>query len=207
MPTAVGNTYVLANIGYFTALGVAGVAASTRVASHAASVVLGARAGTIVALVILVSIFSAANGMTLTLPRLFYAMARDGVFFARLAEVHPRFATPAAAIVSSSAWSAVLVLTGSFEQLLTYVVFMSWLWFALAALAIFAYRRRPAPAHPAFRTPGYPATPALFILAAMLIVVNTLIAQQVQSVIGLGFAVLGVPAYFIWRRGAPPGHT
>ena len=199
--------YVLANIGYFAALGVAGVAASTRVASHAASVVLGARAGTIVALVILVSIFSAANGMTLTLPRLFYAMARDGVFFARLAEVHPRFATPAAAIVSSSAWSAVLVLTGSFEQLLTYVVFMSWLWFALAALAIFAYRRRPAPAHPAFRTPGYPATPALFILAAMLIVVNTLIAQPVQSVIGLGFAVLGVPAYFIWRRGAPPGHT
>jgi APA family basic amino acid/polyamine antiporter len=193
--------YVLANVGYFSALGVSGVAASTRVASDAAGAVLGAAAGSIVAGVILVSIFSAANGMMLTLPRLFFAMARDRVFFARIAEVHPRFGTPAAAIVGTGLWSAVLVLSGTFEQLLTYVVFMSWVWFALAALAIFVYRRRDAGRRRPFLTPGYPVTPILFVLAAILIVINTIMAQPVQSIIGLGLALLGVPAYFVWRRG------
>jgi len=190
--------YVFANIGYFAALGIDGVAASNRVASDAAGVVLGSAAARVVALVILVSIFSAANGMMLTLPRLFFAMARDGVFFRRLGAVHPRFGTPAAAIAGTSLWSAVLVLSGSFEQLFTYVVFMSWLWFALAALAIFVFRRRAGPPSP-FRTPGYPATPILFVLAALLIVVNTIAARPVQSLVGLVLAVAGVPAYFTWR--------
>jgi APA family basic amino acid/polyamine antiporter len=192
--------YVLANIGYFSALGVDGVASSSRVASDAAGAVLGASAGTIVALVILVSIFSAANGMMLTLPRLFFAMARDRVFFARIAEVHPRFGTPAAAIIGTGLWSAVLVLSGTFEQLLTYVVFMSWVWFALSALAIFVYRRREPHRRRPFLTPGYPLTPMLFVLAAMLIVINTIVAQPVQSIIGIVLAMLGVPAYFVWRR-------
>ena len=191
--------YVVANVGYFSALGVAGVAASTRVASDAATMVLGAWAGKALAAVILVSIFSAANGIGLTLPRLFFSMARDRVFFARLAGVHPAFGTPAAAIVGTALWSAVLVLSGSFEQLLTYVVFMSWLWFAAAALAIFVYRRRQPDGPRPFSTPGYPLTPALFILAALVIVVNTIVAQPVQSIIGLGIALLGVPAYFVWR--------
>jgi APA family basic amino acid/polyamine antiporter len=197
--------YVFANVGYFAALGIDGVAASNRVASDAASAVLGPWAGTVLAVVILISIFSAANGMTLTLPRLFFAMARDRLFFARLAEVHPRFGTPAAAIVGTSLWAAVLVLSGSFEQLLTYVVFMSWLWFALAALAIFAYRRREPDAPRPFRTPGYPVTPVLFILAALVIVVNTIVAQPVQSLVGLGLALLGIPAYLWWRRNARRG--
>jgi basic amino acid/polyamine antiporter, APA family len=192
--------YMLANLGYFSALGVDGVAASRRVASDAAGMVLGPSAGKIVAAVILVSIFSAANGLVLTLPRLFFAMARDRVFFARLAAVHPRFGTPAAAIVGTAVWSMVLVLSGTFEQLLTYVVFMSWLWFALAALAIFVYRRREPDAVRPFRTPGYPLTPALFVVAALGIVINTIVAQPVQSMIGIGFALAGVPAYFVWRR-------
>jgi APA family basic amino acid/polyamine antiporter len=194
--------YVLANVGYFSALGVAGVAGSSRVASDAATAVLGPWAGKLLAAVILVSIFSASNGMMLTLPRLFYAMARDGVFFAGIAKVHPRFGTPAASIVGTAAWSTVLVLTGSFEQLLTYVVFMSWLWFAAAALAIFAYRRASPTAHRPFRTPGYPLTPVLFVLSALVIVVNTVVAQPVQSLVGLGIAFVGLPAYFIWRRRA-----
>lgn len=191
--------YELANVGYLRALGPSGVASNSRVASEAAGLVLGPWAGQALAAVILVSIFSAANGLTLTLPRLFFAMARDRVFFARLADVHPRFGTPAAAIVGTSLWSAVLVLTGSFEQLLTYVIFMSWLWFALAALAIFAYRRREPDMPRPFRTPGYPATPVLFVIAALVIVMNTVVAQPVQSLVGLGIALLGVPAYFVWR--------
>jgi APA family basic amino acid/polyamine antiporter len=199
--------YVFANVGYFVALGVDGVASSNRVASDAASVALGPWAAKVLAVVILVSIFSASNGLTLTLPRLFFAMARDRLFFARLAQVHPKFGTPAIAIVVTAIWSAVLVLSGSFEQLLTYVVFMSWLWFALAALAIFAYRRREPDAPRPFRTPGYPLTPILFVLAAMVIVINTVVAQPVQALVGLGLALVGVPAYFWWRPRRTSGVT
>jgi APA family basic amino acid/polyamine antiporter len=192
--------YVFANVGYFAALGVDGVAASNRVASDAASVVLGPWAAKVLAIVILISIFSASNGMMLTLPRLFYAMSRDRLFFEKLAEVHPRFGTPAAAIIGTALWSIVLVVSGSFEQLLTYVVFMSWLWFALAALAIFAYRRREPNAIRPFRTPGYPVTPILFVLSALAIVANTIVAQPRQSFIGLGITLLGAPAYLWWRK-------
>jgi len=151
--------------------------------------------------VILVSIFSASNGLTLTLPRLFYAMARDRLFFARLAEVHPTFGTPAAAILGTALWSSLLVLSGTFEQLLTYVVFMSWLWFALAALAIFVYRRREPSAPRPFKTPGYPITPILFVLSGLVIVVNTVFAQPRQSLIGLAITVAGLPAYLWWKGG------
>lgn len=191
--------YVLANVGYFAALGVDGVAASTRVASDAANAVLGPWAAKALAAVILVSIFSASNGMMLTLPRIFFAMAQDRLFFSKLAEVHPRFGTPAASILLTALWGTVLVLSGSFERLLTYVVFTSWLWFALAALAIFAYRRREPNAVRPFRTPGYPVTPILFVLSAMVIVVNTIIARPQESLIGLGLTLLGIPAYLWWR--------
>jgi len=192
--------YVLANVGYFRVLGVDGVASSTRVATDAAAAVLGPGASRLLAVVILVSIFSAANGLTLTLPRLFFAMAHDGVFFRQLAAVHASFGTPAAAILGTAVWSAVLVLSGTFEQLLAYVVFMSWVWFALAAMAIFVYRRREPDARRPFRAPGYPLTPALFIAAALVIVANTIAAQPLQSTIGLALAAAGVPAYAIWRR-------
>lgn len=192
--------YVIANVGYLSALGVDGVVASPRVATDAASAVIGPAAGKVISAVILLSIGSAANGMMLTLPRLFFAMAQDRVFFAKLAEVHPRFGTPAYAIVGTSVWAAVLVLSGSFEQLFTYVVFMSWLWFALAACAIFVYRRRAPDMPRPFRTPGYPFTPVMFVVAALVIVVNTVVAQPVQSVMGLALAVAGLPAYHLWRR-------
>jgi len=191
--------YVIANVGYFSALGIDGVAGSTRVASDAAGAVIGPWAAQVLAVVILISIFSASNGMMLTLPRLFFAMSRDRLFFAKLAEVHPRFGTPAASIVGTSLWASVLVLSGSFEQLLTYVVFMSWVWFALAALAIFKYRRSEPDAHRPFRCPGYPVTPLLFVLSAWVIVANTVMSQPKQSLIGLGITVLGVPAYLWWR--------
>jgi APA family basic amino acid/polyamine antiporter len=193
---------VIANVGYFSALGIDGVAGSNRVASDAANAVMGPWAGQVLAVVILISIFSASNGMMLTLPRLFFAMSRDRLFFARLAEVHPRFGTPAAAIVGTALWASVLVLSGTFEQLLTYVVFMSWVWFALAALAIFKYRRSEPDAPRPFRCPGYPVTPILFVLSALVIVANTVVSQPMQSLIGLGITVLGVPAYLWWRSRA-----
>ena len=192
--------YVFANVGYLSALGIDGVAASTRVASDAAGAVLGSWAAWVMAVVILISVFSASNGLTLTLPRLFFAMSRDRLFFSRLAEVHPRFGTPAWSIVVTALWSSVLVLSGTFETLLTYVVFMSWVWFALAALSIFWYRKRQPDMPRPFRTPGYPLTPVLFILAALAIVVNTVIAQPRQSLVGLAITALGLPAFLFWRK-------
>jgi APA family basic amino acid/polyamine antiporter len=144
--------------------------------------------------------FSAANGLTLTAPRAFFAMARDGLFFRRLGEVHPRFGTPAIAIIASSLWAMVLALSGTFEHLLTYVVFSGWIFYALGALSIFVFRRTRAAADRPFRVPGYPVTPILFVASAAAIVVNTLISRPGSSMIGLTVVLLGTPAYFFWKR-------
>ena len=194
--------YLLANVAYLAALGTAGVVASERVAADAVSAVLGASAGKVIAAVILVSMFSAANGLTLTAPRLYFAMARDRVFFAKLAEVHPRFGTPALAIVASSIWAMILAVTGTFEQLLTYVVFSGWIFYALGGLAIFAYRRKQPDLPRPFRTPGYPLTPLLFVASAAAIVLNTIVSQPGRAAVGLGLVLLGVPAFYLWRSRA-----
>jgi len=191
--------YVLANVGYIAALGADGAMRSERIAAEAMAALFGPAAGKIIAAVILVSMFSAANGLTLTAPRLYYSMSRDGVFFAKLAEVHPRFNTPAVAIVASSVWAMVLAATGSFEQLLTYVVFVGWIFYALGALAIFVYRRREPDLARPFRTPGYPLTPILFVLSAAAIVVNTIVTQPKNVLFAIALMLLGVPAYYVWR--------
>jgi APA family basic amino acid/polyamine antiporter len=191
--------YLTANGGYVAALGAAGVAASDRVAADAMRTLFGAAPAKLVTLVILVSIFSAANGLALTGPRMYFAMARDRVFFRALGEVHPRFGTPALAVAASAAWAVVLAVTGGFEQLFTYVVFASWIFAALAAASVFALRRRRPAAPRPFRVPGYPLTPALFIAAAVAIVVNTALARPVQALNGLGIVATGIPAYLVWR--------
>jgi len=143
--------------------------------------------------------FSAANGLTLTAPRVYYAMARDGVFFQRLATVHPRFGTPAFAVIASSLWAMILAATGTFTVLLTYVVFTGWIFYALGALSIFSYRRsRPNATRP-FRVPGYPVTPILFVLASAAIVINTLLTQPGIALRGLIVVAIGVPAFYAWR--------
>ena len=192
--------YLLANVAYIAALGPAGVQGSTRVAADSVSALFGGTAGKLIAAVILVSMFSAANGITLTAPRMFYSMARDGVFFQKLAEVHPRFRTPAFAIIAGSAWAALLAATGTFEQLLTYVVFSGWIFYGLGAMSIFVYRRRAPEMVRPFRVPGYPLTPFLFVLAAAALVLNTLVTQPGRAFLGLAVVLTGVPAYLLWRR-------
>ena len=191
--------YLLANMGYVAALGANGAAHSERVAADAAGTVLGPIAGSVVAALILVSIFSALNGMVLTAPRMYYAMARDGLFFERLGTVHPKFGTPAFAIIVFAIWGAALAASGTFEQLLTYAVFTGWIFYALGALAVFVLRRREPNAVRPFRVPGYPVTPALFVIAAGALVVNTVATQSLRAAIGLGVVALGAPAYYLWR--------
>jgi APA family basic amino acid/polyamine antiporter len=192
--------YLFANFGYLAALGPAGVSRSNRVAASAVSLVIGPVAAKLVALTILVSIFSAANSIMLTAPRVYYAMARDGVFFNRLAEIHPRYGTPAFAVIALASWAAILAATGTFEQLLTYVIFIGWIFYALAAASLFVYRKRDPEAKRPYRVPGYPVTPSLFILAAAALVLNTIVAQPARAALGIGIVLLGAPAYLIWRR-------
>jgi APA family basic amino acid/polyamine antiporter len=194
--------YLVANVGYVRALGPAGAANSQRVAADAIATILGPTAGTVVSALILVSIFSALNGLVLTTPRMYYAMAKDGLFFQRLASVHPRFGTPAFAIVALTVWGAVLAASGTFSQLLTYAVFTGWIFYAGGALAVMAIRKSQPNAARPFRVPGYPLTPLLFVIAAAALVVNTIVTQPGISSIGLGFVALGAPAFFIWRSWA-----
>lgn len=191
--------YCLANIAYVAALGPERAQQSESIAAAAMSSLFGATAGRIVAAGILLSIFSAANGVVLTASRVTFAMARDGVFFRRLGEVHPRFGTPALAIGAAAVWSAILAATGTFEQLLTYVVFTGWIFYALGAAAVFVFRRTEPEAVRPFRVPGYPFTPLLFVLASAAIVLNTLVTQPVQAVLGLAVVFAGAPAYLLWR--------
>jgi basic amino acid/polyamine antiporter, APA family len=191
--------YCLANLGYIAALGPEAAAGSISIAATAVDAAFGPVAARLIAVAILVSIFSAANGLVLTAPRVFWAMARDGVFFRGLAQVDSRFGTPAISIAVMSAWAMLLALTGTFDQLLTYVVFTGWLFYALGAASIFVYRRRLPDEPRPFRVPGYPVTPLLFVGAAAAIVLNTLYAQTGRAVIGIAVVLTGVPAYLIWR--------
>lgn len=194
--------YILANFAYLAALGPDGAAASNRVAANAVSIIIGPTAAKFVAATILVSMFSAANSIVLTAPRVYYAMAKDELFFKRLSEVHPRFGTPAFAIIAAAIWSAILAVSGTFEQLLTYVVFIGWIFYALAAACVFVYRKRQPDISRAYRVPGYPFTPAIFIVTAAVLVINTLVTQPGRAAIGLGIVALGAPAYLLWKRGA-----
>ena len=191
--------YIIANLGYVAALGTNAAAASDHVAADAMRAVFGPLSGKFFSALVLVSIFSAANGVMLTAPRLYYSMARDGVFFARLARVSDRFGTPASAIILLAVWSALLAASGTFEQLLTYVVFAGWIFYGLGAMSVFSSRRKHPDAPRPFRTPGYPVTPLLFVASAALLVANTLREQPTRAFIGLAVVLLGTPAFYLWR--------
>lgn len=191
--------YMLANLAYIAALGPEAATASPRIAADAVGATLGPVWAKLIAATILLSMFSAANGLTLTAPRVYYAMARDGIFFRRLAEVHPKFGTPAFAVVASSVWAMLLAATGTFTVLLTYVVFTGWIFYALGALSIFSYRRTRPDAPRPFRVPGYPVTPILFVLASAAIVANTLVTQSAVALRGIGVVAIGIPAFYLWQ--------
>jgi APA family basic amino acid/polyamine antiporter len=195
--------YLLPVCAYMVALGPARAATENTIAAAAVSAIAGPWAAKLVALIILVSVFSSANSGVLTAPRVFYAMAKDRLFFRQFADVHPRFHTPAVAIIAMGVWSAVLALSGTFEQLLTYVVFVGWIFYGLAGASIFVFRRRNPAALRPYRVPGYPWTPLLFVLAAAALVINTVAADWKDSAFGVVVLLSGLPAYLFWRKNKP----
>jgi len=192
--------YVVVNVAYLYALPMEALRGTTRVAEAAATAMVGPSGATAIALTVLVSTLGADAAVILGASRLFYAMAKDGVLFPAAAAVHPKYHSPHVAIVGLTIWSSLLALSGTYEQLFTYVVFVSVLFSMLGGLALFQLRRtRPDAARP-YRVWGYPVIPIAFILGALFMVVNTLVERPVQSLAGLGLLALGLPAYGYWRK-------
>jgi APA family basic amino acid/polyamine antiporter len=192
--------YMLVNIVYLLALPVGEMAGVVRIAETAATALHGDIGAGLISAAVIISIFGALNGAIFAGPRVYYAMARDGVFFRKVGEVHPRFGTPAFAILAQAVWAGLLALTGSYEQLFTYVVFVSFIFWIAAAAAVFVLRRRQPDLPRPYKTWGYPVVPLVFVVAMGAILVNTLFARPVESLAGLGITLVGIPVYYHWRR-------
>ena len=192
--------YLAANAAYLHVLPLPVMAEHERVAETAMEFLIGPRGARFVSALILCSIFGALNGTILTSARVYYAMARDGVLFKGVARIHPRFQTPAVALLVLGGWSTILSSIGSFKQLYTYVIFAMWIFSAAAIAGVFILRRRLPDLHRPYKVWGYPILPMAFILAALAIVANTLVSKPLESVIGLGIILLGVPIYYAWKH-------
>lgn len=194
------GAYLAANLAYLRVLTLEALAERQTVAAAAMEAMAGPWGATFVSILILCSIFGALNGTVLAGPRACYAMARDGVLFSFFAQIHPRFKTPAAAIVLVGAWSAVLALSGTYEQLFTYVMFAGWIFLGAATLAVLVLRRSRPDLRRPYRTWGYPWTPLVFVAGALVVTVNTLVTNPVEAGIGLAIVASGVPVFLLWRR-------
>jgi len=191
--------YVLMNVVYLRAVPVGEMSQTSRIGETAAAILFGPVGARLVSAAVLVSTFGCISSTILWASRIYLPMAQDGLFFRPLAEVHPRYLTPAASIAAQCAWAVVLTLSGTYEQLYTYVVFAATASHAATGLAVFLLRRARPDAPRPYRTWGYPWVPAAFIVASLVLVANTLAEKPVQSLIGVGLVALGLPAFARWR--------
>jgi len=196
---AVLSLYVLANLAYLYVFPAGRMAASGRIAADVMAAVFGPAGAAAIALIILLSMTGTANGHIMTSSRVFYAMARDGLFFQGIAKVHPRYLTPHLSIIMLASWAAVLSLSGTFEQLFSYVIFGFWIFMGLTVAGVMILRRKRPDLPRPYKTWGYPVTPVLFILSSVFLTVNSLIQNFWNSFLGLALIALGIPVFFIWQ--------
>jgi len=198
------TVYLLANIVYLRVLGSAGLARSTAPAADAMRGLLGPLGATIISAGITASTFGFLNLVILVTPRVFQAMAADGVFVPRLARLHPVYRTPTAAILVQGVWSIVLTLNRSFTELVDYVAFGDWIFFGLTVMGLFVYRARGG-AQPSFRAPGGAWVPGFFVVAAAYVVTSSVMANAENALKGTGLILIGVPVFLYWRRTSRTG--
>jgi APA family basic amino acid/polyamine antiporter len=194
------GVYLMANLAYLRVLPLPAMAEHQRAAASAMEALAGPRGASFVSVLILCSVFGALNGNVLAGPRVLFAMARDGLFFSAVARVHPRFKTPAAAVLVQGVWALALAMSGTYEQLFTYVVFAAMGFLGAAAVAVVVLRRKLPDLPRPYRVWGYPVLPIAFAVASLLIVALTLVSSPLESLFGLGLVLTGVPVYFAWRR-------
>lgn len=197
---AVTCVYLAANWAYLHILPIHLVAASQRIASDSAAVTMGAFGTMFVSATIMLSTAGAANGAVLTSPRIYFAQARDGLLFPQFATIHPKYLTPSFSILVQGFWTGLLALSGSYEALVTYVLFIAWIIHAAAILAVIVLRRK----HPEWNRPyrmwGYPVAPMLFAAFAVWFVGNTLVERPIPSLFGTLILLTGIPIYWSRRK-------
>jgi APA family basic amino acid/polyamine antiporter len=198
--------YLAMNAIYLYVLPLETVARSERVAADLAGVLLGPWGGRAVSGLVLISTFGALAGIILAGPRVYLAMAQDGLLFRWIGAIHPVRRTPHRAILLQAVWSSVLMGTGTFRALFTRVVYTEWIFFGLLAIGLILLRRRGA-APPDYRVWGYPVLPGVFALAAFAVVINSVWSDPVDSLVGLGLVAAGLPVYWLWIRFTPPRST
>ena len=196
--------YLLANLAYLRTLGVAGLAGSSAPAADAISRLLGSRGRVLIAAGIAISTFGFLNLVILVSPRVYHAMARDGLFFPSMTRLHPQYRTPSVAIAFQCVWAVILTLTGRYGDLLDYVVFGDWIFFAAVASTVFVFRSRERRGEEAtalrFRMPGFPLLPATFMLAALYVVIGSIASNPANALKGTALILLGVPVFLFWNR-------
>jgi basic amino acid/polyamine antiporter, APA family len=191
-------TYLLANVAYYSVLTNAQLQHTQRAAATAVSAATGGGSAVFISVLILVSIVGATNGMILTGPRVYYAMAEEGLFFPIFGKVSARFRAPVFAILVQGLWAAGLTLLGTFQELFTYVVFTGWIFYGLAVAGVIVLRIRQPDLERPFRAPGYPWLPALFTLAALGITVSAVVSSPMHALYGIGLVLTGLPLYALF---------
>ncbi len=171
-----------------------------RIAERASSALFGAVTTGLISGAIMISIFRALNGIILVGPRVYYAMAKDRLFFKKVAEVNQKYRTLGFAIIIQAVWSCFLTLTGTFEQLFTYVIFVAIIYWIAAAASVFTLRKKKPDIDRPYKTWGYPVVPLIFIIASAGILINTLFESPVESLAGIGLTLIGIPIYYYWKN-------
>lgn len=192
--------YFLMNVLYILALPVEKIRGVARIGELAASQLFGRAATDVISAAIMVSIFGCLSATILYGPRVYFAIAEDGLFFQSMAHIHPRYRVPSKALIGQAVWASLLCLSGTYQALYEFVVFALVIFFAATGLAVFVLRRRQPDARRPYRAWGYPVLPFLFVLINIGVFVNTVAAQPRKSLIGLTILSLGIPAYFYWIR-------
>lgn len=192
--------YLVANLAYLYVFPAAEMAKSEHIASDVMRAAVGPLGASVTSVIILMSIFGTANSHVLTAPRALFAMAKDGFFFKSMAKVHPRYRTPHTAIIVFALWACLLAASGTFEGLLTFVMFGYWIFMGLAVAGVMVMRRKEPDRPRPYKAWGYPVTPILFILGVVLLTGNSLVKTFWNSFAGLGIIAAGIPIYYFWKR-------
>ncbi|MCK4264136.1 MAG: amino acid permease [Candidatus Aminicenantes bacterium] len=199
--------YVLINYIYLYALPMQETIGVVRIAEKATGALFGSSTGTLISALVIVSVFGSLNGSILVGPRVYFAMAKDGLFFQKVAHVHPRFRTPGFSILIQAVWASLLTLLGTFEQILTFAMFIAIAFWIAATAAVFTLRKKRPDLPRPYKTWGYPVVPAIFIIASTGILLNTLIEKPVEALAGILLTALGIPAYFYWKQHLKKGNS
>ena len=192
--------YALTNVVYLHALSIDEMSGIVSVAEKSSTALFGPTAAGLMSAMVIISVLGALNGAIFAGPRVYYAMARDRLFFKRVGKVHPKLHTPVFAILIQAFWACILALTGTFEQLFTFAMFVGILFWIAAAAAVFTLRKKFPDLPRPYKTWGYPVVPLIFIITLSGILFNTLLKRPVESLAGLGLTFLGLPVYFYWKR-------